>query len=141
MSLYVLDTDHASLFQRRHPRVVQRVLAVPDEDLAMTVVSAEEQLRGWLSVIHRASGNRLVTAYALFHETLDYFRTIRLLDFDSAALARYDELRRDKIRIGTKDLRIAAIAMAAGGILVTRNAGDFSRVPGLALEDWTTASR
>ncbi len=139
MSLYVLDTDHASLFQRRHPRVVQRVLAVPAEDLAITIVSAEEQLRGWLSVVHRATGDYLVTAYALFHEALDYFRTIRILDFDSAALALYDELRRGKIRIGTKDLRIAAIALAAGGTLVTRNAGDFSRVPALSLEDWTTA--
>ncbi len=139
MSLYILDTDHASLFQRRHPRVVERVLAVPDEQLAITVVSAEEQMRGWLSVLHRASGERLVKAYALFHENLGYFRTIRLLDFDSAALARYEELRRDKIRIGTKDLRIAAIALTAGGILVTRNASDFSRVSALALEDWTTA--
>ncbi len=139
MSLYILDTDHASLFQRRHPRVVQRVLAVPDEELAITVVSAEEQLRGWLSVIHRASGVRLVKAYALLHETLDYYRTIRLLDFDSAALISYEELRRDKIRIGTKDLRIAAIALTAGGILVTRNARDFSRVSALTFEDWTAA--
>lgn len=141
MRLYILDTDHASLFQRRHPHVVQRVLALPDEDLAITIVSAEEQLRGWLSVIRRASGDRLVAAYDLFHQTLGYFRTIRLLDFDAAALDRYEGLRQAKIRIGTKDLRIAAIVLATGGILVTRNTGDFSRVPDLAFEDWTTAQR
>ncbi len=138
MSLYVLDTDHASLFQRRHPGVVRRVLAVPDQDLATTVVSAEEQMRGWLSVLHRASGTRPIKAYALFHGALDYFRTIRLLDFDSAAFARYEELLHQKIRIGTKDLRIAAITLASNGVLVTRNARDFSQVQGLRLEDWST---
>jgi len=138
VSLYVLDTDHASLFQRRHPAVVRRILAVPASDLVMTVVSAEEQLRGWLSVIHRASGDRLITAYARFRDTLDYYRTIQLLDFDSAAAVRYDELRLQNIRIGTKDLRIAAIALSSGGVLVTRNAQDFSRVRGLVHEDWST---
>ncbi len=139
MSLYVLDTDHASLFQRRHPAVVRRILAVSDRDLATTVVSAEEHLRGWLNVIHRASGDRLVTAYARLHETIEYFRTIRLLDFDPAALARCEELRRQRIRIGTKDLRIAAIVLGFGGVLVTRNVRDFARVPGLAFEDWSAA--
>lgn len=138
MSLYVLDTDHASLFQRRHVSVVRRVLAIPDSDLATTVVSAEEQLRGWLSVIHRASGDRLITAYARLHDTLSYFNTIQLLDFDSVALARYEELRRQQLRIGTKDLRIAAITLSSGGVLVTRNVRDFSRVRELALEDWST---
>jgi tRNA(fMet)-specific endonuclease VapC len=112
---------------------------MPDRDLAITVVSAEEQVRGWLSVIHRASGDRLVTAYALFHKTLDYYRTIRLLDFSPAALDRYAELRQAKTRIGTKDLRIAAIALAASGTLVTRNMADFSQIPALPLEDWTSA--
>lgn len=139
MNLYVLDTDHASLFQRRHPVVVRRVLEVTDTTLRMTVVSAEEQLRGWLSVIHRASGDRLIRAYARLHGTLDYFKTIELLDFDAAALARYEALRQQKIRVGTKDLRIAAITLSVKGTLVTRNEQDFAQIPGLALEDWSKA--
>ncbi len=55
MSFYILDTDHASLLQRNHPSVVGRVLATPDDSLALTIVTAEEQLRGWLSSIRRAS--------------------------------------------------------------------------------------
>jgi predicted nucleic acid-binding protein len=38
--------------------------------------------------------------------------------------------------ISQPDLWIAAITRAAGGILVTNNSDEFSRVPGLMLEDW-----
>jgi tRNA(fMet)-specific endonuclease VapC len=53
--LFILDTDHVSLFQRSHPRVVAHALAVPPQSLAVTVVTVEEQMRGWLNAIRRAS--------------------------------------------------------------------------------------
>jgi len=138
MTLYVLDTDHLSLFQKAHPRIVRRVAALEPETLAVTIITAEEQLRGWFRAIRQApSGNRLTWAYAGLHAALDYFCRIRLLDFDQLANAHYETLRRQKIRIGTQDLRIAAIVWAAGGILVTRNRRDFSQVPGLEIKDWT----
>ena len=138
MNLYVLDTDHVSLFQRSDPLVVQHVAAVGPTKLAVTLVTVEEQLRGWLSAIRRTAATLNVTnAYAGLRAALDYFSRIRLLDFDQAAYARYEELRRQKIRIGTQDLRIAAIVLSVGGVLVTRNQRDFAQVPGLIFEDWT----
>ncbi|MEH2332164.1 type II toxin-antitoxin system VapC family toxin [Nostoc sp.] len=47
----------------------------------------------------------------------------------------YAELVRQKIRIGTQDLRIAAITLSVNTILVTRNHRDFEKVPNLSLED------
>lgn len=68
---------------------------------------------------------------------LDYFKTVNVVDFDLQAYAYFSDLVRQKIRIGTQDLRIAAIALSRDTTLVTRNQKDFSRVPGLRLTDWT----
>lgn len=139
MSLFVLDTDHVTLYQRNEPRVVARIAAMSYHDIAVTLITAEEQLRGWLKLIRRAtSKDRLVLAYGRLRQALDYFCRIRMLDFDDEAWSICDSLRRQKIRIGTRDLRIAATALSVGGVLVTRNLGDFSRVPGLVLEDWSS---
>ncbi len=139
MTLYVLDTDHVSLAQREHPAVLRRLATKPVIEIAATIVTAEEQMRGWLKAIRRAAQDkeRLLWAYAGLRRALDYFKSARLLDFDEPAFEHYADLRRQKIRVGTQDLRIAAVTMTTGGILVTRNARDFSRIPGLAVEDWS----
>jgi tRNA(fMet)-specific endonuclease VapC len=56
---------------------------------------------------------------------------------DDAAYNYYRDLLQQKIRIGTQDLRIAAIALANQIILVTRNQQDFGKVPALVVEDWS----
>lgn len=138
MSLWVLDTDYVSLFQQGHPLARQRVHTINPEELAVTVITAEEQMYGRLNRIRKASSaEELVSAYAKLRDTVDYFKTINLLDFDRDAYTCYAELVRQRIRTGTQDLRIAAVAIAKNGILVTRNQRYFSRVPGLRLDDWT----
>ncbi|WP_256872795.1 type II toxin-antitoxin system VapC family toxin, partial [Candidatus Entotheonella palauensis] len=42
-----------------------------------------------------------------------------------------------RVRIGRMDLRIASIALSRDMVSVTRNASDFSKVPGLRIEDWS----
>lgn len=61
-----------------------------------------------------------------------------MLPFGSAAADVFEELRQKRIRIGTMDLRIAAITIAKGMTLLSRNLVDFERIPSLAVEDWTT---
>jgi tRNA(fMet)-specific endonuclease VapC len=140
MTLYVLDTDHASLFQREHPQVIAKVGGKPPEQLAVTIITVEEQLRGWLAQIKRASSAQArIKAFAGLRKSVRYFNTIQILDYDIAAETQFSNLRHQKIRAGSQDLRIAAIALATGSILVTRNRSDFEKVPGLIIEDWSAA--
>jgi tRNA(fMet)-specific endonuclease VapC len=54
MSLFVLDTDTLTLFQAGDPLVRQQVAARPPQDLAITVLSVEEQLSGWYTFFRKA---------------------------------------------------------------------------------------
>ena len=140
MSRYILDTDCFSLWQQNHPMMVQRV-EVNAENLAVTIVTVEEVIRGWFNVINQASApsqaDKLVWPYTRLWDTLDDFKILNILKIDQNAFTIYTEFFRQRIRIGTQDLRIAAIVLANNAILVTRNNRDFSQVPGLVQEDWT----
>ena len=110
----------------------------PRSDFALSVISFHEQVIGAHSFINRAQTNTdIARGYALLLETLNGFANAPVLPFDSRAIAIFDELRRQKVRVATMDLRIAAIAMSNNLVLLTRNAGDFSKVSGLMIEDWT----
>jgi tRNA(fMet)-specific endonuclease VapC len=76
-------------------------------------------------------------AYKGLRDGVEYLNKLKLLDFDLSANKFYQELVRQRIRIGTRDLRIAAITLSINGILVTRNTKDFAKVPNLQIEDWT----
>jgi tRNA(fMet)-specific endonuclease VapC len=136
MSFYILDTDHVTLHQRNHPQVIVRVQRVASEGLATTIVTVEEQMRGRLAQLRQPKAN-LPPIYNQLRATVDYFCGLTILSFDTEAQQQFQNLRSQKIRIGTLDLRIAAIALAQGAVVVTRNKRDFERVPGLTCEDWS----
>ena len=50
MSLYVLDTDITTLYRRGHETVIRHALTHPPEELAITVITVEEQLSGWYAL-------------------------------------------------------------------------------------------
>ncbi len=79
----------------------------------------------------------MVTAYALLKETFNRLSQANILDFDEAAFDSYNELLKQKIRVGTQDLRIAAIALSVNATVVTRNRRDFEKVPKLKIPDWS----
>lgn len=139
LNQYILDTDHVTLFQHGHPRISQRVRAVGSSNLFITIVTVEEQFQGRLAAIRKAATKPelLVIAYENLRKTLDYFCSVEIRGFDDAAYNCYLNLLQQKIRIGTQDLRIAAIALANQATLVTRNQQDFGKIPHLPLEDWT----
>jgi tRNA(fMet)-specific endonuclease VapC len=141
--VWILDTDHLTLFLQGHLWVMERFATRPVGEVVISIVTAEEQLWGRLSAIRKASQAtervRLLRAYHKLHQTVDDLIQFEILDFTETADLAYQTFRQQKIRIGTQDLRIASIALSVGGIVVTRNRRDFEQVPGLAIEDWSIA--
>lgn len=139
MTLYILDTDTLSLLQHGHPKVSQECAARHPSDLAITVISVEEQLSGWYTLLRKARRPEdLARAYQRLVDTVRTMARLTILPFTIPAIARYQQLIRLRLKVGRMDLRIAASVLEHGGTLVTRNTRDFGRVPGLVIEDWST---
>jgi tRNA(fMet)-specific endonuclease VapC len=142
--IYILDTDMITIAELRgsdayrhlHSHVAQ---LSPNDELATTVITYEEQTRGWMAYIAKMRTlDGQVKAYAqLKRHLLNYF-DFEVLDFSPAAAAKFQQLRAAKVRIGTADLKIAATTLSYNATLLSRNLRDFSQVPGLRVEDWST---
>ena len=95
-------------------------------------------MRGWLSVIARVRNqSREVVAYQRLQALLRFFNEIPVLDYTEIVAARFEDLRRSRLRVGSMDLKIAAIALSQDGLLLSSNLKDFNQVPNLRVEDWT----
>ena len=69
-------------------------------------------------------------------DTLNELRNWPVVSFPSGAVRRYAELRKQNLNVGANDLKIAAIAIETGAVVVTRNERDFNRIPGVTFVDW-----
>ena len=140
--LYLMDTDNMPLMEQANPealRLKSRIAAVAPDDLATSIVSYEEQTRGWLAVSAQArTPQAQVAAYSRLKKHLQIYSKIAVLDFDERAAAEYVRLKALPVRIGAMDLKIAAIALANDATVLTRNIQDFSKVPNLKIEDWSS---
>lgn len=137
MSLWILDTDCVSLFQRGNLEIAHRLNSFESNEIAITIITVEEQIRGRFQVIRRAAPNELALAYQKLQVTFDSLKSFNVLSFTTEAQEIYTDLIHQKLKVGRQDLRIAAIALSVNGILVTRNTKDFSQVSNLVLENWT----
>lgn len=139
--MVVLDTDHMSLLQRggSEGQIIRRRLrGIPPEDVAITVISYEEQTRGWFARLARAATpERQVFDYGEVKNLLRDYCNIAVLGFDHEAVTQFQRLQAAKTRVGTMDLKIAAIILANNAVLLTRNLSHFGKIPGLHAEDWS----
>lgn len=131
---HLLDTNAWINYLRgSDPTLVARVDARPAVNLALSSIVLGELLYG---AYHSGPGN--VAKRLLDVERIR--RTFPNLPFDEHSAEEYGKLRDDLATrgqlIGPFDMLIAANALANGLTLVTRNTAEFSRVPGLAIEDW-----
>lgn len=111
--------------------------ASEDETFAATIVSAEEQMRGWLALLNKLRDVRgQIPAYTRLAEMFEFYAAWDVLPFDVAAADEFERLRKARVRIGSQDLKIASIALSRGAMLLSANLRDFRQVPGLRVESW-----
>jgi tRNA(fMet)-specific endonuclease VapC len=66
MSRFLLDTDILSLVEQGHATVLQRVNSHPVADIATSVITVQEQMRGWQAALARARNHQqMAHAYAM----------------------------------------------------------------------------
>jgi tRNA(fMet)-specific endonuclease VapC len=138
MSLFVLDTDHLTLYYHDDPMVVQRVDARLHSELAISVLTVDEQLTGWYTLTRQARRpDEIARAYARLGEAVVRLAHWRILPYTESAIARVAQLKALRLNVRLMDLRIAAVALENRAVVVTRNRRDFDRVPGLSVQDWS----
>ena len=140
MAVLILDTDHLSEFDRGSPageRLAQRLIE-SGEEVAATIISVEEQLRGWLAQIHRLNDDPLaqIPIYERLQGRLEFFANWTVLPWTQNGAELFLRFRKEGVRIGAMDLKIACLAISLNAMLLTRNSGDFSKVPGLRFANW-----
>lgn len=137
MPVYMLDTDISSyIMKRSHDAVLRKLRTVSVSDVCISVITKSELLYG-VEVSPRRRQDQIA---------LDaYLQNVGVLEFPEEAALHYAQIRAAlKSRgamIGANDLFIAAHARCTGLKLVTNNAREFGRVPGLKVENWSEPAR
>ena len=132
MLRFMLDTDTCSYLMKAVSGALDRRLAEAGvEDVCISVLTKAELLFG-VAVSPRPSRDRESLVQLLAY--------MQILDLPEAAADHYAEIRADLQRkgklIGANDLLLGAHARCLGLTLVTNNVREFSRVPGLKVENW-----
>jgi tRNA(fMet)-specific endonuclease VapC len=138
----ILDTDMLSIWESRSrpafDRFQARLNQHPSQSIATTIISFQERVQGWMSFLNQARTTaKVLAAYHRLESTLKTFCDLHVVAFDQPAQDHFADLKQQRVRIGTLDLRIASIALALDATLLSRNVRDFRKVPGLRVEDWT----
>jgi tRNA(fMet)-specific endonuclease VapC len=131
---FLLDTDTCIHALKQHEDVLRRLLAHRRSEVALSVVTEAELRTG-------AAKSAAPTRSALLVER--FLHPLAILDFTSLDAIVYARLRAKLERAGTSigplDMLIAAQAVARRLVLVSSNAREFRRVPGLRLESWAAS--
>ena len=137
--MLIFDTNQLSEITRGSEigRVLMQRARESGHPVATTIITIEEQLRGWFAQIRRIRDvSKSVPYYAKVQQLLDLAAEWTILPWDENAAATFKELSRHRTGIGSMDLKIASIVLAHAATLLSRNLRDFQRLPNLNVEDW-----
>ena len=115
MPLYLLDTDHMTALFRggtKRDALEVRLAQIAPDDYGTSIISYEEQIRGWLETLANVKKNvPKVFAYDELNAIRLLYQRFAVWQYTSNADAVVETWKANGVRIGTQDLRIAAIAV------------------------------
>ena len=135
----ILDTNHYRELAAKSALGLglERRIDALGADAFTTLITIQEVAQGWLAEINRRSAGRdQLHAYAQFHLAIGSFENLTTLPFDEEAAEQFHRLQALRLNVGSMDLKIAAIAVSHGALLLSRNLRDFNKVPDLRVENW-----
>jgi tRNA(fMet)-specific endonuclease VapC len=96
--VYLLDSDHLTILWydqgKSYEALVSRIATHSEDEFAVSIVTIEEQLRGWLAYIARATGaDGVIKGYCKLREVIQRFSEIHVVDFDSEAAKVFVKLK------------------------------------------------
>lgn len=125
---YLLDTNILSDLVRNPQGVVAARITKAGEDTVCTSIVVAAELRYGAT---KSNSAKLAERVDLILSALE------ILPLETPADRQYASLRHHlTCQIGPNDLLIAAHALANDLTVITANFGEFSRVPGLKVENW-----
>jgi tRNA(fMet)-specific endonuclease VapC len=136
---FVLDPDHFSALDRESSagESLEKRRSARDAELFISVITVKEVMRGWLALLNGIKRRKdEVAVYERLQRSAELIGGWDILPWDSDCLRCFELLRTKKVKGSTMDLKVASVALAHDATLLTRNAADFARVPGLKFENW-----
>lgn len=136
--MILLDSDHLTVLKYvdgDRARRLQARLAASGKMVGTTVITVEEQMRGWLAAVARErQPRRQIGPYRELARLFEFFRLYHIVLFDAPAADTFELFGR--IQIGTMDKKIAAISIVNNALLLTANRRDYEQIPNLRFENW-----
>ena len=137
--MLVLDSDTFSELQMpgsKRDRILRRI-EESGHTPAITIVTVEQALCGWINRIARVPPHEQVLFYARLGSLVEVFRRWSVIPFDKNAATKFVDLKHQWPRVGNPDLKIAAIILCHDeGLLLTGNIRDFIGPLGERAIDW-----
>jgi tRNA(fMet)-specific endonuclease VapC len=131
MLRYMLDTDICIYVMKNRPMGLRQRFDELVSQLAMSAISVGELIYGAENSARRSQNLRMIE---------EFTGRLDVLPFTAEAAAHYGQIRaalRAQGRpAGVHDMLIGGHARSGGFILVTNNTREFTRMPGLQVENW-----
>lgn len=133
MHKYLLDTNICIYTIKNRPEAVRRTFTECDGQMCVSTITQMELIYG---------AEKSAAVSRNLKDVEGFLSRLEIKQFDSSAAAHTGQIRAELARAGTPigayDQMIAGHARSLGLIVVTNNVSEFSRVPGIRIENWVS---